>query len=130
MSMNVNTKTVIFNTNGCADEIKKALVQLGGIDGDFSGENGDEYLWDAARIDGFETNAEFLAHKIVTDRTIAKISAKKGILAYTESFAKKWLRRDSYYADIKIDVVKLDGLAEDTNISGVYAFTVIAKDFN
>lgn len=126
----VATKTIIFETSGRADEIAKALISLGEIDADFSGENGDEYLWTDARRGKFETNADYVANTVVNSKAVLKQTAKKGITAYTDAFVKKWLAHEWYYPSLEIDVVKLNGLAEDANIAGIYAFTIIAIDDN
>ena len=129
-SLNVHNKTVVFKTNGCADEIASALVKLGEIDADFSGENGEEYLWSVSKRNKFETNAEYVAHKVVTNKAVMRQEAKKGIKAYTDAFVKEWLKLEGYYNNMEIDVVKLNGLAEDSNLTGIYAFTIIATDYN
>lgn len=126
----VATKTIIFETSGSADEIAKALISLGEIDADFSGENGDKYLWANARRGKFETNADYVANKVVNSKAVLKKTAKKGITAYTDAFVKEWLAREWYYSSIDINVVKLNGLAEDANIAGIYAFTITAVDDN
>jgi hypothetical protein len=124
--LTVEHKTIIKSISS-PEDILDVLVGLGEIDADFSGDNGDEYLWDAAKKKKFDTNAKYLANKVVFG---ASANTKKyGIKAYTDKFAKEWLANDHYYDSLVIDVVKLDGYAEDTNMTGIYAFSIIATAY-
>ena len=127
MSTNVNKKLVIKNIQ-TPEDIIDVLVQLGDVDSDFNGGNGDEYLWPTAAKKGFESNAEYLADYVVFHSNAN--SKKYGVKAYTDRFIKEWLKRESYYASIEIDVVKLDGLAEDPDMTGIYAFNITTTDYN
>lgn len=127
MKININKKLVIKDVQK-AEDIIDALVQLGSIDADFDGTNGDEYLWDEAKKKGFTTNAAYLADYVVFNSNAN--SRKYGIKAYTDRFAEEWLKRDSYYTSIEIDIVKLNGTPNDPHWEGIYAFNVTAVDSN
>lgn len=125
-TMNTNTRLIIREINNVND-VEAALIELGSIDADFSGGNGDDYLWDIAKKRGFETNAEYLAHYVVNH---PKTAPKKGVVDYCSRFTKEWAKRDSYYNTLDIDVVKLNGYADDPNIQGIYAFNITATNYN
>lgn len=62
-------------------------------DNDFNGENGPEYLWEAAK--GFESNADYcwsIAEKESTPQ------------AMIERFIVLWMDNDSYYTDYNLQV--------------------------
>lgn len=51
-----NLKVVVINN----ENIEKELFNLfSSIDADFTGENGEDYLWDDAEAKGFESNLEY-----------------------------------------------------------------------
>ena len=127
MSTNVNKNLVIKNIQA-PEDIIDVLVQLGNVDADFNGENGDEYLWPIAAKKGFESNAAYLADYVVFHSNAN--SKKYGVKSYTDRFVKEWLKRESFYTSIEIDIVKLDGLAEDPNMTGIYAFNITTTDYN
>ena len=125
MQTYVGTRLIIKNIQSLED-IKNALISLGDIDADFCGDNGEEYLWKAAKKKDFETNAEYLADNVVYHSGVKN----DGVLGFARCFAKKWLYNETYYKSIDINVVKLDGFAEDNNINGIYAFSITAIDNN
>ena len=127
MTTDINTRLIIKNIQ-TPEDIIDALIQLGDIDADFNGENGDDYLWPVAQKKGFESNAKYLADYVVFHSNAN--SRQYGMKAYTDRFVKEWLKRETYYASIQIDVVKLDGFADDPNMSGIYAFSIAAIDHN
>lgn len=124
--MTINNKTIIKRIDS-PDDIRDVLIELGEIDADFNGDNGDEYLWPAAKRKNFDTNAQYLANKVVFGGSAN--TKKYGIKAYTDKFAREWLAKEGYYNSLDIDVVKLDGYAEDANITGIYAFSIIATAY-
>ena len=91
MSRDITLATAIANKG----EIEDALLKLSEFDADFSGDNGDEYLWDIAREKGFETNAEYL---ISTLKDVESPERK------AEEFFKGWIEDDGYYQDYQYAV--------------------------
>ena len=123
--MAVKSKLVIKNIQ-TPEDIIDVFASLGTIDADFNGDSGDAYLWHDAATKNFTNNKDFLADYVVFHSSAN--SRKYGIKAYTDKFAKEWRKRDGFYASINIDVVKLDGFADDPNIQGIYAFNLTLID--
>ena len=120
------TSSVVLKDIKTAEDIVDALVELGSqIDADNSGENGDEYLWDEAKKASFENNFNFLADKVVFHSSVN--SKKHGIKAYVDQFIKEWSDRDGYYSEFNVEIRKLNGDAEDPNMTGIYAFSLVAS---
>lgn len=122
----VNKKLVIKEIYDLSD-VETALVELGTIDSDFCGSNGDDFLWEEAKDKGFETNAEFLANYVTS---YSERLPNKSVVDYCNRFTEEWMKRDSYYSYIVIDVVKLNGSANDPVGFGIYAFNITAIDYN
>lgn len=52
----INLKTVVVKN----ENVKESLFELfSSVDADFNGENGEDYLWDCAKENGFESNLEY-----------------------------------------------------------------------
>lgn len=71
-------------------------------DDDFSGENGEECLWDIAKENGCFNNAEYtetILHKAIEEEDII------GLNDLIDRFLDQWLGTDCYYVDYtyKID---------------------------
>ena len=75
------------NIPGDKESLKAALAEISETDADFIGDNGDDYLWDAARAAGFETNFDYVFDQIKDDdeKTLIK------------RFFDFWVGHDSYY---------------------------------
>ena len=116
----VSSKLVLKDIK-TTEDIINFLVELGSIDADFSGANGEEYLWDDARAKGYENNATYLANEVVFH---SSVPSNKGMLAYAKEFAQQWLSRDTYYRSIEITVEKLD--PDDISLEGIHAASIIA----
>lgn len=57
-------KTVLINKPGNRESLEIALsILASNINADFSGDNGDEYLEDEARENGFSTNLDYYLNK-------------------------------------------------------------------
>lgn len=80
----------IFNSLNQDDVIRALNEGLGKRDADFSGENGDEYLWEHAKAEGYPNNMEYVAAKI--KREIPSGDIRKTIGRYLEEFFA-----DSFY---------------------------------
>ena len=124
--------TIIIKEIKTAEDIIDFLVSFGEIDADFNGDNGDDYLWECAKNAKCETNAEYIAKKVVNDANVTAIAAKDGMVAYTAAFITEWLSMDSYYDDMHIELEKID-IPERTytdDIQGTYAAYIIADYTN
>ena len=130
MSRMYNDTILFTHEVKTAEDIVELLKKCGDIDADFSGENGDEYLWNAAKRNKFKTNAEYLANKVVF-KSSANVK-KKGIEAYTEKFAQLWLKMDSYWCDIHILIEKvcIPERHYTDNLQGTYAVCVNGNYLN
>ncbi len=106
------SSTLVLKRIKNKEDMINLLVELGEIDCDFNGENGDEYLWEAA--EDFKTNAEYLANEAVS--MVNTIDVEK----CTSEFAKLWLKHDMYYDEIETQV-KYDKTAD------IYAVSIVAK---
>lgn len=52
----INLKTVVVKN----ENVKESLFELfSSVDADFNGENGEDYLWDCAKENGFESNLDY-----------------------------------------------------------------------
>lgn len=80
---------IIDNTK---DDIIEYLKDVAEYDNDFSGENGEDYLWDKAREKGFESNADYCINEVMTQYE-EDGDIKKAI----ENFFELWLGSDGYY---------------------------------
>lgn len=76
------------------DEVETCLMSMADHDCDFNGENGPEYLWDAA--EGFESNAEYCMSVAKDEPTIK---------AMIEKFVAMWMGNDNYYEEYELGIV-------------------------
>ena len=72
--------------NNTKEEAKVLAMKIAEHDGDFNGDNGEEYLWEKAK--GFESNAAYAWSEAEKEPTPAKMLGK---------FFAIWLSDDSYY---------------------------------
>ena len=114
------TSELIIKDITSKEDILDALKELGAIDLDFIGENGEEYLWPEAKKEGFSTNVDYLSNLVVSS------NPNKSVKEYAKDFAREWLLRDNYYQAIMIEVEKWNGKTDDPDISGTYAFSIVA----
>lgn len=84
---------------GSRSSLREALLALATCDWDFCGENGDEYLWDGLKEDGYESNAEYAAEMVLDTNPI---NATHQILS---DFINLWMKHDTYYRDYDYEVV-------------------------
>ena len=79
--------------------VEYLLSNLINIDEDFNGNNGKEYLWLEAEVEGFESNAAYclsIAEKEKTPREMI------------EKFISLWMSRDYYYQDYDLGILVED----------------------
>ena len=80
---------------GYRKDLLVALKRIGDDDKDFTGENGEQYLWKEAR--GFKSNREYLIDKV------------KDIESDTEcvkTFFETWKKNDSFYKDAEYQFIE------------------------
>jgi len=94
------------------NDLLAALATLGEMDADFCGDNGEEYLWDEAEEEEFESNMEYLLNNI------KGIQSDKELI---ENFIERWIAFDSYYKDHALEVIyDKNGKAEYIALALVY----------
>ena len=124
---NVARRLVIKDIQSGHDLID-VFKQLSQIDDDFNGNNGPDYLWDVARKGGFRCNMDYIIDRVMNQMKVN--TSNHGITAITDRFVKEWRRADKdyngYYSGMVIEVEKLNGIPVDSNMTGVYAFAIIA----
>lgn len=82
------------------ESMEDLLLSMSYFDMDFTGENGDEYLWEEAREAGFESNALYCL-------SIAKQEKDAENMAYT--FLSMWMQHDcNYYIEYDISIRSVD----------------------
>ena len=85
-------------------DIIDLLVTLGECDADFNGDNGEEYLWEDAEKEGYNSNAVYLADKVVTAHFS---NAVNEVETCVNEFIDQWTDHDTYYSDINIEIKSL-----------------------
>lgn len=95
----VNLKTVVVGK----ENLKEKLFELlNCVDADFTGENGEEYLWSWAKEEGFESNLDY---------ELKNAKEKHGdnleeIIKYVISSAQvTW---DGYYSDWMEEIIRIN----------------------
>ena len=89
--------TVIENINN-KNEILKALCDIS--DEDFNGNNGNDYLWDISKNQGFKTNQEFVINLI----------KQKNYDSYQDlinAYFNEWFIRDYYYRAYNVNITEI-----------------------
>ena len=81
---------IIINNREDKEEILNALSSMY-TDEDFNGNNGEEYTWESALEEGFESNQEYLVN------WLRKSELKEEKLI--EEFVDEWLGNDGYYGE-------------------------------
>lgn len=106
------------------EDIKAFLSSLSQFDADFTGDNGEEYLWDAAK--GYESNMDYLIDKVIKDCEEKGIT---NVAKIVERYAEAWERLDHYYDSISMQVVQV---TEDyTDLTpAIYVGIAIATFYN
>ena len=77
--------------------------QLSTHDDDFNGGNGDEYLWDSAKENGFETNSDYLTTEVLKGITEDEKITQDRVCKLIDEFLSKWTGNDSYYMGVDFD---------------------------
>ena len=77
-------------------DIASALANIAECDADFSGENGEDYLWDKAKLAGYDSNLEYCLDAIKD----VKLDSEK-----IKKFMHLWLDNDDYYINPEWKIV-------------------------
>lgn len=91
-------RTEIMNKDNFEDKLFNLLEC---IDQDFVGANGEEYLWDKAKEEGFESNLDYSISKAKNEHE----DVEKIINSVIHSAISGW---DSYYKSTEFSVEKID----------------------
>ena len=75
--------------------IRDGLVSLAASDCDFNGENGLDYVSDAAREAGYESDAEYYAGLVMKEFSQIENRINK--------FLEYWMGHDTYYDDYTVE---------------------------
>lgn len=85
--------------NNTKESVGDTLMYLANEDLDFNGENGEDYLWEEAKLGGFASNAEYALSIAKKEETPEKM---------IEKFIWLWMGRDSYYQDYDLGIIIKD----------------------
>ena len=88
---------VVQVVGGYRKDLLAALKSIGDDDRDFTGENGEQYLWEKALDGGFSSNREYLLDKVKDIE-----SDTECVKAYFET----WKENDGYYKDAEYQVIE------------------------
>lgn len=95
MSKNLSMEHITDIIANTKEGAKLFLFQAASYDSDFSGDNGDEYLWEDA--EGFETNANY-CWSIAEKEKTPKLMIKK--------FINLWMGKDVFYRDYSVEILQ------------------------
>lgn len=82
------------------------FTQLAEHDDDFNGNNGEEYLWDSAKENGFESNEDYLTDKVLKGIEPNQELAQQEVGKLIDKFLSDWTGRDNYYDGVDFDFVE------------------------
>ena len=71
-----------------------ALRSIADFDCDFNGENGEDYTWDDALENGFESNLEYLINEVKDIEDDEEC---------VNAFIKEWINSDMYYDEYDVN---------------------------
>lgn len=96
-NMNMNFETQIINNT--KEDVIEYLKGIAEYDLDFCGENGEDYLWDKAREQGFESNSDYCINEVMEQYGKDRVKA-------IEEYFELWLGSDGYYDEYHYSVNK------------------------
>lgn len=95
-------------------ELAESLIGIAEGDLDFSGANGEEYLWEHAKKAGFETNMAYAINVAMKESSTKEIA---------EKFVSVWMDHDTYYDNYDLAVVPIRDNSEYPLILSLAATT-------
>ena len=108
------------------EDLKAFLSSLSQFDADFTGDNGEEYLWEVAKAEGYECNMDYLIDKVIKDCEEKGIT---NVAKIVERYAEAWERSDHYYDSISMQVVQVTEGYTDLS-PAIYVGIAIATFYN
>ena len=94
---------------GSRQNLLAMLASVSDFDNDFTGENGEEFLWDEVDSSKYKSNLDYMLDEVKDIEDDAEA---------IETFFEEWMNKDGYYDDYEINVL--------TNERGqVYAFSFV-----
>ena len=95
--------------------VKKANLvsifnQLASHDEDFNGNNGEEYLWDNTKENGYECNADYLIHEVLKDIKEDEEITCQQVQKLINKFLFEWTYHDDYYGGVDFDFIDKNGV--------------------
>lgn len=78
---------------GNRQSLLDALIGISEFDLDFNGENGDDYTWDIALENGFESNMDYLINEVKDIEDDEEC---------VDTFVEEWCSKDSYYEQYEV----------------------------
>lgn len=95
----INLKTVLVKE----ENLKESLFELFScVDADFNGENGEDYLWDCARENGFKSNLDYELRNSKEKYGDDLESIIKDVISSAQA---TW---DDYFSDWSTNVIKIN----------------------
>ena len=79
---------------GDRKDLLETLRNIADFDMDFNGENGEDYTWEEALENGFESNLEYVIN-IVEDIENDEECVR--------AFFEEWMENDGYYTEYEVD---------------------------
>lgn len=92
-----------FNGVFKKSNLAEIFGQLSEHDEDFNGNNGDEYLWDVAREQGYESNADYLIADVLKDVEDDQDLDYGSVRQLIDTFLYRWTGQDDYYDGVDFD---------------------------
>ena len=80
-------------------DMTNIFYELSDFDDDLNGNNGDEYLWDIAENNGFETNIDFLVNRVLDGIGSDEILSVVEVHSLLEQFFDMWSTYDDIFCD-------------------------------
>lgn len=82
---------------GYRKDLLVALKRIGDDDQDFTGENGEQYLWKEALEGGFKSNREYLIDKVKDIESDSEC---------VKTFFETWKENDNFYKDAEYQFIE------------------------
>ena len=99
---------VLIDNINDQDKVLDTLRTLG-TDEDFSGNNGEEYVWEIALENGFDSNQDYVIDELKSSNVVGSDLVKE--------FFRRWLDSDGYYREWEYKDYKND--------NGLYVASVV-----
>lgn len=81
------------------------ICDIASFDLDFTGENGEDYLWDEAREKGFNNNLDFVRVSLKDLFYYKDTREKANLYDICDKFFDMWLNNDGYYNEYNYTII-------------------------